>query len=159
MKDNLTLYYHKLNPTERLSLAIAALARGDDEESTRLRETCPRVQYVPQIDLAYASKYDRLQTMAWLHTSHVLVAVIHYVAAQGLNDRREISQSIARMKAHCEAWAMFCEKIGQDAETVNQTLAAGYANTHRTIIEKSDIEADADMRELILNGWLDNWDW
>jgi hypothetical protein len=158
MKDILIPHYHKLTPTERLSLAIAALARGDEEESTRLRETCPKVQYVAQIDLAYASKYDRLQTMAFLHTSHVLMAVIHYVGAQGLNDRREINQSIARMKAHCEAWAMFCEKIGQDAETVNQTLAAGYANIHQTIIENSDIEADADMREWMLNGWLDNWE-
>ena len=37
--------YDLLTPDERLSAAIAAMARGDDQEVERLQSACPRVTY------------------------------------------------------------------------------------------------------------------
>ena len=38
--------YSLLTPEERLSAAIAAIGRGDDDEVARLHRTCPRVTYM-----------------------------------------------------------------------------------------------------------------
>ena len=38
--------YGRLTPEERFKLDMEAMARGDEEESRRLVETCPRRSYV-----------------------------------------------------------------------------------------------------------------
>ena len=46
MKHNaLGKLYDRLTPEERFALDVEAMARGDEEESRRLVDTCPRLGY------------------------------------------------------------------------------------------------------------------
>jgi|SRR5215217_7582458 len=49
--------YGRFAPEERFKLHIEAMARGDEEESRRLVETCPRRSYVMN-DLGFAGRWD-----------------------------------------------------------------------------------------------------
>jgi hypothetical protein len=55
MSGDVTRYYDRLEPCERMIAAIAAAARGDDQEIDRLVRSCPRHSYV-QRDLAYTQR-------------------------------------------------------------------------------------------------------
>lgn len=57
MKKDLTKYYPKLTPRERVKLAIAAMARNDDEEIKLLTKTCPTENYVVT-DPAYIDRVE-----------------------------------------------------------------------------------------------------
>jgi hypothetical protein len=49
--------YDRLTPEERFRLDVEAMARGDEEESRRLTETCPRRSYVMN-DVGFAGRWD-----------------------------------------------------------------------------------------------------
>ena len=52
-----TTIYENLNLNERIDLSIAALARDDDANLTRLRRTCPRKDY-SATDIEYTGKMN-----------------------------------------------------------------------------------------------------
>jgi hypothetical protein len=52
MSGDVTRFYDRLEPHERMIAAIAAAVRSDDQEIDRLVRSCPRHKYV-QPDLAY----------------------------------------------------------------------------------------------------------
>jgi hypothetical protein len=45
-RDRLGRLYDRLTPEERFRLDVEAMARGDEEESRKLTDTCPRRNYV-----------------------------------------------------------------------------------------------------------------
>jgi hypothetical protein len=57
MKQNgLGKLYDRLTPEERFTLDVEAMARGDTEESRRLVDTCPRLDY-RMTDLAFSGRW------------------------------------------------------------------------------------------------------
>jgi hypothetical protein len=74
--------YVKLTPVERFKLDIEAMARGDEEESRRLVETCPRRSYVMN-DLGFAGRWDGAiqMTLVTLLDLRPVVAKLRMIAA------------------------------------------------------------------------------
>ena len=74
--------YVKLTPVERFKLDIEAMARGDEDESRRLVETCPRRSYVMN-DLGFAGRWDGAiqMTLVTLLDLRPVVAKLRMIAA------------------------------------------------------------------------------
>jgi hypothetical protein len=74
--------YDRLTPVERFKLDIEAMARGDEEESRRLVETCPRRSYVMN-DLGFAGRWDGAiqMTLVTLLDLRPVVAKLRMIAA------------------------------------------------------------------------------
>ena len=65
MADPLARNYHVLTPAERFSLALEAMARGDDPEFKRLQDTCPKLLYEHN-DAEYRDRLQRAYLIALL---------------------------------------------------------------------------------------------
>jgi hypothetical protein len=65
-KNALGKLYDRLTPEERFSLDVEAMARGDEEESRRLVDTCPRLGYT-MTDLAFSGR--------WMTTLEMVLAL------------------------------------------------------------------------------------
>jgi hypothetical protein len=65
-KDGLGKLYDRLSPEERFALDVEAMARGDEEESRRLVDTCPRLGYT-MTDVAFSGR--------WLTTLEMVLAM------------------------------------------------------------------------------------
>ncbi len=78
--SSLARQYEKLTPWERLPLILAASARGDEQEHSRLVLSAPRVGYrVPDhFGLAVA-----FQELTWLHLLEALDLAANYFQALG----------------------------------------------------------------------------
>src|SRR4051794_6036160 len=61
--DNLARVYQALQPAERVTLRLKALARGDAADAEHLARTCP-VRSYRMLDAAYADRLQILQTFA-----------------------------------------------------------------------------------------------
>lgn len=159
MKDTLTAHYPKLTPTERLSLAIQAISRGDDDETIRLRETCPKVQYVAQIDLAYVLACDKLQTLALVHSTRFFYLAMQYFSVVNVGNYQRSTERLKALKSCVEAWSMFCDEIGQDPDQVQSVSGAG--DIVRLSLECFDdfggVEADAELYDAYLADYRGGW--
>jgi hypothetical protein len=56
-KNGLGKLYDRLTPQERFTLDVEAMARGDEEESRRLVDACPRRNY-RMSDLAFSGRWQ-----------------------------------------------------------------------------------------------------
>jgi hypothetical protein len=65
-KKGLGKLYDRLTPEERFSLDVEAMARGDEDESRRLVDTCPRRNY-RMTDVAFSGR--------WLTTFEMVLAL------------------------------------------------------------------------------------
>jgi hypothetical protein len=65
-KNGLGKLYDRLTPEERFALDVEAMARGDEEESRRLVDTCPRHNYT-MTDLAFSGR--------WMTTLEMVLAL------------------------------------------------------------------------------------
>ena len=74
--------YDRLTSEERFRLDIEAMARGDEEESRKLVETCPRRSYVMN-DLGFAGRWDGAiqMTLVTLLDLRPVVAKLRMIAA------------------------------------------------------------------------------
>ena len=141
MKD-LTKHYDTLTAPERLKVAIDAMARGDWDEARTLGESCPKIAYQPQRDLAYTSKFQSLQTMALLH------AVNFYQ----LTCEMRHSELIATV----EAWKRFCDYAGFDHDAVLKAFGLKLDPAQMNALPQGD-EPNETMIEEIYQGHLRNW--
>lgn len=159
MKDTLTAHYPKLTPTERLSLAIQAISRGDDDETIRLRETCPKVQYVAQIDLAYVRANDALQVLALVHSTRFFCLAMQYFSLINVGDYQRSTERLKALKSCVEAWATFCVEIGQDSNQVQEVLGAGeiVRLTLECFDDFSGVKADTELFDAYVADYHAGW--
>ncbi len=70
--------YKQLIPTERFNLALAAFSRGDDEEISRLKRTCPQKNY-KMLDRDY---FGKIEGIVWVVTqfSEICERSYHHIA-------------------------------------------------------------------------------
>lgn len=159
MKDTLAAHYPKLNPTERLALAIQAQARGDEAETIRLRDTCPKVQYVAQIDLAYVRKADVLQTLALVHSTRFFYLAMQYFSALNVGNYQRSTERLKAFKSCVESWSTFCDEIGQDPDQVQNVSGAG--DIVRLSLECFDdfcgVEANTELFDAYLADYRAGW--
>ena len=115
--------YQGLTPRQRVGAAVAALARDDNAELKRLKETCPKKQYLATDD-DYAGTMTRLMTVALAVESDLRGLALDYLSAHASAAKGERLESILCEFASIEvAWRRHTEEMGIDhAELV---LASG----------------------------------
>src|SRR5215204_5298734 len=64
-KKGLGRLYDRLTPEDRFRLDVLAMARGDEEESRRLTDTCPRRNYVMN-DWGFVGRWQAARELAML---------------------------------------------------------------------------------------------
>ncbi len=149
MKD-ITRYYGNLKADERLKVVIDAIARGDWEEVETLRDTCPKFQYVAQLDVAYTGKYSKLQTMALFHV--IFIWRNQSVMFATLDDD-VLVQTVKNLLVIQEAWTRFCTHAGFDADTV--LMAFGFPLDN---MPRGDMKLDEAMIDEMYQAYLRMWE-
>jgi len=159
----LSQHYDTLTAPERLTLAIDAMGRGDHFEANLLGETCPKIQYKAQRDLAYTRKYDDLQTLTLLHAAifyevrgAMLAAWMLYHFMPDGNRRSAYARRRAELMAHIAAWKRFCDYAGFDPDTTPK--AFGFTlDPMLEDIPAIDAEPDETMIDEIFQSHLSFW--
>ena len=154
---DLSKHYDTLTAPERLKVALDAMARGDWEEVRKLGETCPKITYQPQRDLAFTDKYQSLQTMALLHAVSFYQIRGAMIAALYTGDTLAYSLRHAEMMAYIEAWQRFCEYAGLEPETVLKAFGLKLETSWLDDMPPGDGELDEDLTKDIYQGHLRNW--
>ncbi len=75
-------HYPALTPDERFRLAIAALARGDDDDLTLLRTTCPKWTY-EATDEAFQGKWEQSARVMHCFSHMWLVTLLRLKEVEG----------------------------------------------------------------------------
>ena len=156
MKD-LSKHYGNLKSDERLKGALDAIARGDWEEARTLSETCPKLQYAAQRDLAYTGKFQSLQAMALLHAVSFNQALYSIVVAMFTQDTRAYSKRHAELMAFIEAWKRFCDYAGLNPDTVLRAFGLELDPARMNDLPAGEVEPDETMIDEIYQGHLRNW--
>ena len=119
-----TKHYATLTADERLKLHVEAAARGDWQEAERLGETCPKIKYAAQRDMAYTRKYQDLQTIVLFHLAHFYQYRGAMIAALALNRFRPDAERKATYLARraeffalVEGWKRFCAYAGFEPDS------------------------------------------
>jgi hypothetical protein len=121
--DHLARHYDKLTPRERFPLIVAATARDDEIEATRLARSAPTRDYrVPDywlfsrglLDLAQFYLLQQVELAATFWRSFALVAVAPAPADRPERSaaRQEVLEQLRFTAYRClvlaEAWQIFC---------------------------------------------------
>jgi hypothetical protein len=143
--DKLARHYPTLSPAERLSLMLAAAARGDDQEHTRLVAAAPRLTYqIPHtfgrglafLITASNSRAERLELAAlYFKASAVAEAATGNVSARCRDAARLFGYLV---QVHAEGWALFCERERLDPVACEKGLPGEF------VLEQSAAEAAED---------------
>ncbi len=149
MRD-ITRHYGNLTADERLKVVIDAFARGDWEEVEKLRDTCPKVQYVAQLDFAYTGKYSKLQTMVLFH---VIFFWSNQSAMFATKNDDVLVQSVENLFVIQEAWTRFCTHAGFDADTV--LMAFGFPLVN---IPRGDMKLNEAMTDETYRAYVQMWE-
>jgi hypothetical protein len=98
MSADVSRHYGLLSPAERLTLTLEAMARDDEEETSRLQGSCPRKSYT-QADAQYADRlamvFDimalvcmdlrymmgKLHVLEWTRDAHLSICSAHHITA------------------------------------------------------------------------------
>jgi hypothetical protein len=131
-------HYEKFTPSERLNMAIAAMAREDIQEVAHLWQTCPTRTYVAR-DLEYKERFLSF-TLVQVRFSDFCVELYNKIAIADvllnlfdlhkdnpLINKEDLSEMIkklqksksihiARLKSVFEGVKEFCGEVGLDAE-------------------------------------------
>ena len=142
--------YVKLTPVERFKLDIEAMARGDEEESRRLVETCPRRSYVMN-DLGFAGRWDGAiqMTLVTLLDLRPVVAKLRMIAAfrAVLPYCRTLAQDDARFayfNGHEAGSRHAWESAGMEREP------PGWEDDEGTAEENADPAMEEDLEKISL---------
>ncbi len=122
-RKGLDKLYDRLTPEERFRLDVLATARGDEEESRRLKEGCPRHSYTlndirfswrweAARDLTMAVLLDLSQHLSKLRTIDDLRSVLPYATTTLARNDAYLAYADGRKAGSHHAW----EKAGMEGE-------------------------------------------
>jgi len=129
MKDNLTKHYDKFTAKERINLAIAAMARQDHEELSRLGKTCPQKEYTAT-DENYCGVIDQLYRVGIgynCHCHNILNEITAYQAiitmrrTNFINYERGIFDAISDPSNDNPIWQKLDKKLNDCLESINKS--------------------------------------
>lgn len=142
--------YDRLTPVERFKLDIEAMARGDEEESRRLVETCPRRSYVMN-DVGFAGRWNGAIQMTLVTLLHITpgVAKLRMIAAfrTVLPYCRTLAQDDAQFAyfdGHEAGSRHAWESAGMEREP------PGWEDDEGTAEENADPAMDGDLEKIAL---------
>ena len=176
--------YEAFTPPERFNLTLAALARGDEPEATRLWQTCPWHNY-SCMDMDYM---QRVHSLAIIEALFFQKAVLHYNMAQkaekfimtrecdleaeenkGLADWakkiREViatannarDKNISALKGVIEGFRLFCVEVGISYDDVIKALPLKDCCPDLDQLLAFDISADNEHICGVKSLFLDGW--
>jgi hypothetical protein len=114
--------YDRLTPEERFALDVEAMARGDEEESRRLVDTCPRLGYT-MTDLAFSGRWqttlemvlalcvDLTQHMSRLSMRGAIREVLPFARVVYRNEGEK-----AYLEGHEAGSRYACQRAGMDGD-------------------------------------------
>lgn len=129
--------YQTLTPAERISAAISADARGDQEELRRLVSTCAKKTYV-QTDAAFKDVMDRIMSVSMAREVDLLRNCLHIathtMGIVGRAGKEPSSQEVversfviddlnATVSTIERAWEMFADYLGVPFEELMKATA------------------------------------
>jgi hypothetical protein len=128
----LARYYDTLTPWERLSLLVAAKARGDHTEEQWLAGSAPKVDWAISDHfglaqgferLALGSVLDQLAVAALFWRAEGVLTGLPQAATPEDRDREEQLWQSLRVLCHqfvvrADAWKLLCQQLSLDAEGV-----------------------------------------
>src|SRR5436309_1395279 len=121
--DRLAKNYESLTPAERLSLIMAASARGDEQECHRLATSAPCVAYRAPHHFALTTAFRGLCAMHRLEVLDLAALYLYgYGAAkvtEGEQGQRllDVSRWFGYMlKVNLAGWEQFCAGVGLDPD-------------------------------------------
>ena len=127
--NGLAKHYDKLTPRERLSLIVAASARGDEAERDRLARSAPKVGYSVGDFFGRAQAFTEVGVV---HLMRLLDLAGLYFRALGLADSTFEGQSERMhdcallfgflLNVQLAGWRLFCEGENLDPEVCWKTL-------------------------------------
>jgi hypothetical protein len=147
-QNGLGKLYDRLTPEERFRLDVEAMARGDSEESRRLVDTCPRLNYIitdPRfskrwegaLQLTMAALMDLRYTVAKLRMIDAFRGTLPYSATLAQNDAAE-----AYFEGH-EAGSRYAwSKVG------NEGTPPGYESDEETAEKNADPQMEEDLDKI-----------
>jgi hypothetical protein len=142
--------YDRLTPVERFKLDIEAMARGDEEESRRLVETCPRRSYVMN-DVGFAGRWNGAIQMTLVTLLHITPGVAKLRMIAAFRTVLPYCRTLAQDDAHFayfdgheagsrHAW----ESAGMEREP------PGWEDDEGTAEENADPAMDGDLEKISL---------
>ncbi len=162
MKD-ISKHYDRLTPQERITLTIEARARGDIQEFEAIAGTCPKVLYRMN-EPAYAEKMELLQTLSFIHAARffrergsAFAARVLFVLAPTDENAKFYALRVSELLAHREAWARFCDEIGQDPGKVMEALAFPLDGL-TDCWDRPDIKPNVELTEWLYLDYLNEWE-
>ncbi len=120
----LSRHYEQFTPRERLRLSLAGLARGDEEEVVRLRESCPR-RRLAVLDPQYSELLDCMEEtivgvlMCWLDVSHYVVRArlcADHFNLLALRCQAQLVDNLSRRSDSEQLEAIFRQYVAKKAE-------------------------------------------
>jgi hypothetical protein len=121
--NGLAKLYDRLTPWERLSLILAASARGDEQERNRLAQSAPRLRY----EVAdYCGLAQAWREVAWLHFMEVqeLAGLFFAALALARSPEKETAERMREtlsvfgylLQVKLAGWRQFCQEHHADPE-------------------------------------------
>lgn len=143
--DKLARHYPALSPAERLSLMLAAAARGNDAEHARLIAAAPRVAC--EVPHTFGRALAFLVTAARSRMERLDLAALYFKASAVAGEADGAVSARCRgaarvfgylLKIHADGWALFCRRERLDPAVCEAGLPGDL------VLEQSLREAEAD---------------
>jgi hypothetical protein len=152
----LAKHYDRLTPSERLPLIMAASARGDEQERSRLAMSAPRVGYRAPDHFGLAQAFNELSSM---HLMELLDLAANYFQALGLADstKGKTAEKVFGsalllgylFKVTLAGWRLFCAEYHLPPELCWSCLP-GFGTVKRA---EETVEAAAFTHEEVSRHW------
>jgi len=139
----------RLSASERIRAAVAAMARGDDEELQTLKTTCPKKTFV-MTDPAYAEGMQRLLALAMAVESDLQGMALDFFLASRGEDHETVDEVMTAVASLETAWGDFLAELG----IPRREMAEAGPPRHRgvkSIIQVSEGEEDAEAVQYCLD--------
>jgi hypothetical protein len=151
----LAKHYTLLTPAERLPLILAASARGDEQEASRLATSAPRVGYQFQDYFGLAQAFREVSDM---HFMELLALAANYFQCQclssleGKQGERMLDAALIfgyLFKVNREGWRLFCAGRRLEPELL-WSCQPGYDTVERAaqMAERAAFTAEGVVRHL-----------
>lgn len=111
--------YARLSPPERIRAAISAMARGDDEEVTKLKTTCPKKSFL-MTDPAYSEAMERLMHLSMAIESDLRGMTLDFFMASRLGALDAVDQTLADAASLETAWQALLAEHGIPREEMRK---------------------------------------
>jgi len=173
-------FYEKLNPQERVRLAISALTRCDYEEGRRLTRSCQKFTY-SMVDREYV---DRINAISWVKMHFSYTCVYYYGKAElfevllitkklltefappeytshkpSISDLESaLTDQLSKLKSLFQGFDQFCESKGLNSKNLIEWFEVENACAKiYEYISRANIECSSEYTETFKNDFEAIW--